>query len=130
MRSIALISLVSIGIWTAGEISGSQPAGPAGPATVVPHAPGWELSGATPALQPCNFNVIGGGHASPGVIDIAPDCASRHGLDEARVWMTDDRGNIRIENQEGALLAEFVTGEFNGFISVYPQHALLTLTRK
>lgn len=130
MRGMFAVSIISLGIWASANVTGLEPVTHADPQLRPPPSAMWELASANRAKPRCRFALLGNDQDGARAIQIAKDCAAAHGLADAARWLVDGNGNVRIESQAGNTLAEFAAGEIDGYLSVFPQHTFLTVTRQ
>lgn len=125
MRSIILLTAVTGAIWYAGPQDRDAATELNSASTNEAQLIRWHVAGTGIEAPGCYLTMSHGDGAGPLVKTPACDGAL---FSQAERWWEDGHGNIVLASMSGERVAEFSSDETQGLVSVWPDHAILTLT--
>ncbi len=125
MRSIMLLTAVAGAIWYAGPQEREAATELQSESQREAPLTRWRVAGTGMEAPGCYLTMAHGDGA--GALVKTPDCNGAL-FSQAERWWEDGQGNIVLASASGERVAEFSSDEIEGLVSVWPDHAILTLT--
>ncbi len=125
MRSIILLTAVTGAIWYTGPQEREAATELQSQSHREAPATRWRAAGTGIEITGCYLTIAQSDGAGP--LAKTPGCEGAL-FSQAERWWEDGYGNIVLASESGERVAEFATDESEGLVSVWPNHAILTLT--